>query len=850
MTRHRDFWRPARCCGRLLLCALFVSGGTARAEKVTLKDGRVLEGLFAPISGVAQNQDASQAADNAKSILMCDNHLTRTFVPKRMVAPNQVNAGAPPSMEHFQIKQPVAGNGAPLAALGPTTLVKDWDAWGRRIYGMVVAGKNINVVQGLTEITPVWSRVETLEATGVSFLWDMRIATSTIPREVLNTILKKQIDPKNPDHRLKLVRFYMQAERFQDAEAELQDVISEFKNFPNLPPQLDQVAKSIRQLGAQQVLDEIEKRRGANQHQLAKRMLEAFPSDNVSGVILGAVRGKLEEYDKIQKHGEQVIHQLDEQIGKVKDKDVAKQLKPICEEIQKELRIVTLDRLAPFSRLADDPQMLPDQKLALAISGWLVGPNDAVDNLQTALSLAETRNIIRSYLTEPLKMTRDRLLEPLGSQQAASPKFVALLLSHMKPPLDNPERNSSGFGKFEVHCLPSEPNVTYLVQLPPEYNPYVKYPVILALHGETETAEQMIDYWCGLPRAAIPKPAATTDATKPAQIVLTGAKVEAVDAAKDRAKPPEEPKPDGGGRLVDPGMRLGQATRHGYIVIAPNWTKPHQFEYGYSAREHAAVLDSLRDACRRFSIDTDRVFLTGHSMGGNAAWDIALAHPDLWAGVIPFTALSGKYVERYSQNAALVPMYFVGGELDGDKIGTKTVTNAPQWDKYFKHAPYDITLVEYLGRGHENFSDEILRLFDWMARKKRDFSPKRFTVSTMRDWDNFFWSVELSNMPASQMVDPAAWPPPRGLVPLTLEVKAISNTRTGESGLNVEMHAANVTVWLSPELVNFERPINVTINGTRVGGGKGAIKPRIPLMLEDARTRADRQHPFWAKVER
>jgi pimeloyl-ACP methyl ester carboxylesterase len=842
MTRQRDFRQAARCGGRVFLCALLIASGTARAETVTLKDGRVLEGLLARISGVAEDQNGGQAPGSAKPIVMCDNHLTRTFVPTRMLAPVPPNAAPPPNMEHFQLKQDVAQNGAPLAALGPITEVSGWDQWGRRIFGMIVAGKAIHVVQGLTEITPIWSKAETLQTSGVSFLWDMRIATSTIRRDVLNKILKKQIDPKNPDHRLKLVRFYMQAERFQDAEAELREVIDEFKNFPNLPPALDKLAKDIRQLRARQELAEIDKRRAANQHRLADRMLRNFPSDNVSGVILEEVRNRIEEYEKIRKHGEQIIHQLDEQIGKIKDKELTKQLKPLRDEIQKDLWIPTLDRLAPFSRLADDPDMLPEQKLALAISGWLVGPNDAIDNLQTALSLAETRNIIHSYLTEPLKMNRDRLLEPLGSQQAASPKFVALLLSHMKPPIETPAPETPGSYRLETRGLPNEPNVTYLVQLPPEYDPYVKYPTIVTLNAAGTTAEQQIDFWCGLPREAIKKATATADSPKPTQIILTGAK--AGEAARESAKPAENPKPDAGGGLFEPGMRLGQATRHGYIVIAPIWTKPHQIQYEYSAREHAAVLDSLRDACRRFSIDTDRVYLTGHSMGGDAAWDIALAHPDLWAGVIPFIALSGKYVERYWQNGALLPMYFVSGELDGDKNGTKTVTNAPQWNKYFTHAPFDMTLVEYLGRGHENFSDEILKAFEWMGHKKRDFFPKRFTVSTMRDWDNFFWSVELSNMPAAQMVDPSAWPPPRGTVPLTLDVKSITN------GINVDMHAANVTVWLSQELVSFDRPpINVTINGSRVAGGKGAIKPSIPLMLEDARTRADRQHPFWAKVE-
>ena len=72
-------------------------------------------------------------------------------------------------------------------------------------------------------------------------------------------------------------------------------------------------------------------------------------------------------------------------------------------------------------------------------------------------------------------------------------------------------------------------------------------------------------------------------------------------------------------------MRSGQAARRGYIVIAPHWSRKNQSDYEYSFRSHAAVLYSLRDAMRRTSIDSDRVFLTGHSLGGalavlTAAW--------------------------------------------------------------------------------------------------------------------------------------------------------------------------------------------------------------------------------------
>ena len=42
---------------------------------------------------------------------------------------------------------------------------------------------------------------------------------------------------------------------------------------------------------------------------------------------------------------------------------------------------------------------------------------------------------------------------------------------------------------------------------------------------------------------------------------------------------------------------------------------------GYQHADPETVKTVLEEA-GRFSIDTDRVFLSGHSMGGNAAWDI------------------------------------------------------------------------------------------------------------------------------------------------------------------------------------------------------------------------------------
>ena len=72
---------------------------------------------------------------------------------------------------------------------------------------------------------------------------------------------------------------------------------------------------------------------------------------------------------------------------------------------------------------------------------------------------------------------------------------------------------------------------------------------------------------------------------------------------------------------------------------------------------------------------------------------------------------------------------------------------------------------------------------------------------------------------------------------------------TALNGLHVTAGAQRVTVWLSPEMLDFEQRINVVLNGRRINGREPFVKPDLLTLLEDARTRGDRQHPFWAKFE-
>src|SRR5690606_29750513 len=122
------------------------------------------------------------------------------------------------------------------------------------------------------------------------------------------------------------------------------------------------------------------------------------------------------------------------------------------------------------------------------------------------------------------------------------------------------------------------------------------------------------------------------------------------------------------------------------------------------------------------------------------------------------------------------------------------------------------TVVEYLGRGNEPYHDEIQRLFDWMNRRTRRPVPSEFTCSSMRPWDNFFWWLELSELSENSMVHPNTWPPARGQRPMQISARIHENNK-----IVVRTGAKRATVWLSPEVVDFDKPLTVEVNGRRLG---------------------------------
>jgi predicted esterase len=779
-----DWIRPA------LVLALVSLGvpQTARGDQVELTDGRRLNGRFVLLPGVAIAPEAEGGGkpSGGTSILMCDDELSRTMVAKRRVVkaePGQGESGA----ERIRIPQRIPDTGRRVVGVGQILGTTPFDEYGRRILSVATASGRVDIVQGITQIAAHWTSVEGI-ITERPYLLDMRIATSSIPRDVIKRVIDQHLDRTNPDDRLRVVRLFLQAERYDDARQELDEVLRDFPDLADLAQQ----RKDLAALASAKLLDEVLLRGRVGQDRLALDLLEQFPIDDAAGETVELIRETRDRYRQRQESARTVVAALRQRQQQLAEEGTRRTCSVLIDEIEQGLSFATLDRLATFERLGTDPEMPADAAVAMAINGWLQGAAAADRNLKLALSAVRVRTLLGDYLRAADTPARDQIHAALEQEEAFDAPTVTAVARQMRPPFEPPAEIAPGLYDLEVPGLEGEGSLHCLVQVPPEYDPLRKYPAVVSLHAAGATPQNQIDWWAGVPGPA--------------------------------------------------GQRRGQAARNGTIIVAPAWSRDQQSSYDFSAREHAAVLGGLRESLRRFSIDTDRVFLSGHSTGGDAAWDIALAHPDLWAGLVAISPAAGKYVNHYWHNARTMPIYLVAGELDAACFGR----NSMDLDRYLTKG-FDTTYVEYRGRGHEHFSDEIMRIFDWMGRRRRTFFPPTIDVVSMRPWDRFFWWVEMERPPAKTMVLPSQWPPPPGIRPFAIEAKTMPANSVPASMLSVHCGADRVRIWLSPELVDFSRPVSVTLDGRKLW--KDPVVPDKRLLLEDLRLRADRQHPFWAVID-
>ncbi len=782
--------------GRLLAVACasvwlaFASLPVSAEQLVRLRNGLILRGFKFEISSINQDPFAAGGAGEVKSvpIWMIDNGLRRVYIHK-----NALVVGAPVDVADLQqtieIAQPVA-RGDEIQGLGDLLAISPLNEYGRRqVIIRGPKGESLPILQGITEINARYAKLEGLKSTP-SYVWDMRLATSSLDSATLNSMFNRRLDMTDLDERLNVVRFFNEAERYSDAKNVLEETIGLFPEEKRLEAQI----ASITERQANQLLEEAKLRLEVGQPALSRQILDGFPLADVGRVTRIQVQDAIAEADQTDKQIESLVGQLRQQVQTLSPQQLAA-IVPLLDELESQLSINSLARMSDYSRLGQSPEVPLDSRIALAICGWLLGNGSGENNLSIAVSLLTVREKVREYLVTQDPQRREAILNELRAIEGTQPEYISRMLPLLVPPLEFPEesRDEHVTGNYHLSGLEGLPSdVDYDIQLPPEYDPQRSYPCIVAIAPPGADPQSQIEWWAGQ-----------------------------YDERLD--------------------TRLGLASRYGFIVVAPHWTRPGQNLYEFTPVEHARVLASLRDAMRRSQIDSDRVFLAGHSEGATAAWDIALAHPDLWAGMVSVGGEPRKTIHHYDLNAKYVPLYLLMGERDG--APAPLIRNGPIMNDYMGLG-YDAMVVMYRGRGRENFYEDMPSIFDWLRSSAhvRGAPPREIETATMRVDDRFFWWLEMGPIKPPAAINPVLWD-----MAERLRAGKVSATVGAENQIRIGQGPSDsFTIWFSPEM-GLDMSQRITVR-YRDRPNYFDYQGDISVMLEDARTRADRKHPYWAKL--
>ncbi|MFO0799624.1 MAG: PHB depolymerase family esterase [Gemmataceae bacterium] len=299
------------------------------------------------------------------------------------------------------------------------------------------------------------------------------------------------------------------------------------------------------------------------------------------------------------------------------------------------------------------------------------------------------------------------------------------------------------------------------------------------------------------------------------------------------------------------GAVSADADRHGYILVAPDWTAAfgNRTQWEWKGEDHDLVTEVLRDTIRHFTVDTDRVFLMGAGEGADMAMDVGASHPDLFAGVVavcPNPKWQGLFM-NYWPNAQKLPFYVVTGQMCGDaNLNLRRI-----FERWTANG-FPAIQVVYKGRGIEWYPAEVPVMFDWMGRKRRANGTAtlqfgggaRYGWQTNRETDNRFYWLGADRIAAAHLTNREA--PNRNVVPAVLQGDIKGNNLLELRGVGVRQ----ISVWLGRDMIDWSKPVRVNLNGSpAVGWRPRVLEPDAAVMLEDYYQRGDRRMLYLARLE-
>lgn len=763
---------------------------------VRLNNGLILRGMCSSTDRVTDGDLVGSGLE----LRLIDQGFRRIYVSIRCSEPAVVKPEDWPAME-FTIPQKRTGR-TPMPDIITAPTFSPFEADGTATVTLWLTPTREETIRvGITKINELFAEVN-----GLTHQWTYQVPLKSIPAGRLYPgILERVTDfEKKPWQRLELVRMLMRAGLPERAGLLLDtivrpDVVAE---FPELVREESNLRQGLRTETGRLVLQELELRQASGQDQLALNAVRIFPENLISPETVLRARQLEESIQERKRRAESVRARLMSQAAALSPGLTALGSE-LIREISPRVSMDNVDRFAAFELLAGADGTSPENAIALAVSGWLMGSEESIQSLTEAGGLFEARRLIMDYLmSAPAEVARrdeltaritklegvsaERLarvirqlpaVEPLISDRISSPVVIGVAAGRN----DRPDR---------IFHIPETPDCMGCVGLvPPEFRTTRSYPVVVAFRHELITPENMVEWWAA------------------------------------------------------------QAERHGYVVVIPEAWGVDTLAYDATAEQHRRFLELMRRLKLGLRLDDDRIFVAGHGVGGEAAMDMATSHPDLFAGVISLGGLGRRHIQWTAHNEPSLPWYIVVGSRQGGATGYWNDRLELVLSKLFRRstsgsrAISDVMFVKYPEYGSGTFHEETASLFEWMKLHHRKPFPAEINAQLLRSTDLSWSWLQLRDLPKkfTPLDQPTTWRDGE------FQAATLDGHLTANNAIVIKTVSSAVTVGISRDLpgLDLQKPITVIAGRARTTVD---FQPVIGDMLEQLRLTGERVRLCEMKV--
>ena len=638
-------------------------------------------------------------------------------------------------------------------------------------------GKTEEIRIGVTRINR-----NMVEITSLTHDWTFGMALSALPDDVLYPgLLEHAVGFEDGGLRLNMVGMLTDAGRVRAAQALLNNVEA---GFPGLSPQVQRERDILRERTATLILQELQRRMAAGQPTEAARYARRFPDDDLTPQVRVAVRNLIDSHASLKRRVDGATAALQQSIGQFEDPDQKQQAREMVAAMLTDLDVHNIERLSTWELLAGDQSTPAETRLSLAVSGWMLGADDAIQGFAECYGLFQIRQSIADYVSiaESDTVARDAMTREIQSREGFTVARIAALIRQMPPPLTFPLRVAED-GRRYFELSESVVDIRCSGIVPSGYSPTRRYPLLIAVPRQGATVRDTLEWWAR------------------------------------------------------------QADRFGFIVAVPEVLPQQSADYTADADQHGRMLRLIRQLKLGLQINDDRVFIGGHGVGGEIAMDLATSHAELFAGIVSVAGLGRRHLQWVVHNSADLSWYIVIGGRQGFWYERMRL----MLKKLFRQVPdvkrhCNVLLTRYPNRGFESFFEELPEIFEWMDSTSRVTWPKSIDCRIMRSTDLSWHWVRLDSIPDRFQTLEL----PTSVNDSVPRYARLAAHLGKNNGIRVNAPAGGV-IMLSPEMPGIDPANKISIRG-KGPDRRIEFRPSVRDMLDEYALTGERSRLCHMKV--